>query len=216
MEIQRHPKGHLEINLDAETLDNQKQEIAGLEYVLRNWKEKDKDAASCSVSLRCQSKDAGELTPVVESMIEKLNNEKLGISVDLKTVESLTGKADADLAQKKSHLKDLITLAMVDGQFDAEEQKIIAEIGEKLGFSESQIDSIYNESVLIPHQIESVNPATKEEKMQQLTNLCRLILADGKVDDWEKVLIFPFAVRMGFEPKDVSKLLQEMLDSETQ
>ena len=215
MEIQRHQKGHLDINLNAEYLEDQRQELESLEFVLRNWKKKDKDAKSCSVSLCCLPKDAGELTPLVEEVVEELNeNKDLGLSVEMKSVESLRPSADASVARDKSHLKDLITLAMVDGDFDEEEQKIVAEVGEMLGFSDSQIDSIYNECVLIPDLIEDVAPTTDEEKKQQLTNLCRLILADGVIDEWESVLIFPFAVKMGFEPKDVSKMLREMLEKE--
>ena len=214
MEIQRHPNGHLEVTLDAQDIEIQKQEIDGLEYVLRNWKDKSEEAKSCSVSLLCEASATGDLKPLVEDKVGELNK-AFGIAVDLKKVDESSGtKIDPELNQKKSHLKDLITLAVVDGQFDEEEQKMIATIGDQLGFSESQIESIYNESILIPHQIESVVPDNEEEKMEQLVNLCRLILADGRIDDWESVLIFPFAVRMGFDPGDVSQLLKDMKEDE--
>lgn len=213
MEIQRQPNGLLEINLDAVTLESQKQELALLPELLGNWQHKADSAKSCSIKLTCESKHAGELKPLVEDAVDTLND-GFDFSVKLKEIASRTEEIDPDFAQKKSHLKDLITLAIVDGQFDAEEQAVVFEVGEKMGFSKEQIDSVYNESVLIPEHIETINVADEDVRMQQLSNLCRLILADGKIDDWESVLIFPFAVRMGFEPADVSKMLQEMIDKE--
>ena len=114
MEIQRHPNGRLEVTLNAQDLEMQKQEIEGLEYVLRNWKDKSDEASSCSVNLVCQADAAAALKPLVENKVSELD-QAFGIAVDLNSVEE-PGEdvSDASLYQKKSHFKDLIMIIFDD------------------------------------------------------------------------------------------------------
>lgn len=218
MEIQRYGDDHLEITIDALTADGQKQEIEALDQVVRNWEDKCKTAESCAISLLGAPSQTAILLPVIEEKVNALDSlHKINVSLDpekLPEDESDTAEIEG-IDEKRSHLKDLIMLAIVDGQFDQDEQDTILQIGLKMGFTERRVNSLYNECVLNPDQIESISPNDPDEKLQYLTNLCRVILADGKIADWESVLIVPLAVKMGFDSDDVSKTLAKLMESDS-
>ncbi|MDF1751290.1 MAG: hypothetical protein P1U89_00795 [Verrucomicrobiales bacterium] len=212
MEIQRYGDDRLEIVLDATHPDELKQEIDALDTVIRTWREKCESAQSCSVSLAPTV--AEDLLKAAQEKVNSVDN-AYGVSVDFLSEDKAENNDCEVTAGKKSHLKDLMMLAIVDGEFNAAEQKTILDIGLKMGLSERIINSIYNESILNPDQIPSVVPQDEDEKMQHLADLCRVILADGTIADWESVLIFPLAVKMGFDANDVSKMLDQMIDAES-
>lgn len=214
MEIQRYGDDHLEIILDAAGKDSQKKEIEALADVVRTWEEKCDTAKSCAVAIA--PAEADEIVDLAKRTVKSLN-ESSGISVKFLSEDKAETDESTDpqkMAEKKSHLKDLVMLAIVDGQFDEEEQKTIIEIGTKMGLTERKVNSIYNESILNPDQIPSVVPEDKEERLKHLANLCRVILADGTIAEWESVLIFPLAVKMGFVSDDVTRMLSKMIDAE--
>lgn len=184
-------------------------EVEGLETILRNWHKKSDAAKKCTVVVPAGENDFAGL---VEKKVAELD-ESFGVAV---TCES-GGPFDPDpsthaegYAQKQSHLKDLILLASVDGRFDPEEEQMILDIGAKMGISARQVNSIYNQCVLNPDQIKSVVPETEAEKLRYLADLCRLILADGVIADWESVLIVPLAAKLGFDYRDVVDMLEEV------
>ena len=108
----------------------------------------------------------------------------------------------------------LIMLAIVDGEFEGEEQRVILDIGTGLGLSERRVNSLYNECVLNPDQVDCVPAKDPKERLQHLVNLCRVMLADGKIVDWESVLIFPLAIKLGFDSEDVASILEELEDQQ--
>ncbi len=215
MEIQRRDTTHLEIILDARTLEGHKQEIADLDTVIRNWTDKCSDAETCTVILQGPPDQTAELSKLARKGTDLLENAyEVAISFTTREFPS-QGNEDSDsIKSKKSHLKDLIMLAVVDGKFEPEEQQIIQDIGLKLGLTERQINSIYNECVLNPDAIESVAPTNPQDRLQHLADLCRIILADGELHDWESVLIFPLAARMGFDADDITKMLDDLFESQ--
>lgn len=217
MEIQRYGADHLEVILDSGTSHGQKEEIEALDQIVGNWEEKCRTAETVSVSLLCDPELQSEILPLVEQKInslDSLHNVTVTFNADPKHELEVLSIPKEELDVKRSHLKDLVMLAVVDGNFDEDEQSTILEIGKKMGFSERRVNSIYNESILNPDQIEAISPTDPEEKLQYLADLCRVILADGTIADWEKVLIFPMAVRMGFDAADVSGMLDKMIDEE--
>jgi len=215
MEIQRRDTAHLEIVLDSRTLEGHKQEIADLDNVIRNWTDKCSDAETCSVILLSPPDQATELCKIAKRKIELLEKAyEVPITFANRDFPSKGTGDVADTAAQKSHLKDLIMLAAIDGQFDPAEQQIILDIGLKMGLSERQINSVYNQSVLNPDAIESVAPKDPLKRRQQLADLCRVILADGELNDWESVLIFPLAAKMGFDAADITSMLDDLFESQ--
>jgi hypothetical protein len=53
-------------------------------------------------------------------------------------ITELLGLFRQGKASAKSHMKDLIEMAAVDGDFDTEEFELLKKIGKQNGFSESQ------------------------------------------------------------------------------
>jgi hypothetical protein len=213
MEIQRRDTAHLEIVLDSRSLNGQKQAIADLDNVIRNWTDKCQDAETCAVILLSAPTDAAELGKLARKKIDLLEKAyEVPITLATRDFPMAGREEDAAINLKKSHLKDLIMLAAIDGQFVREEQLMILEIGLKMGLSERQINSIYNECVLNPEAIESISPSDPEKRLQQLGDLCRVILADGELHDWEAILIFPLAAKMGFAPEDIISRLDDLFE----
>ena len=210
MEIQRYDGDHLELILDAVSADRREADLNSLDTVILNWGKKCAEATSCSVLVPGHLDQPTEWVARADDKVGELKK-RVGFDLEFQPdAEIDVEEPPSDWEKKKSHLKDLIMLAAVDGLFDEKEQAIVLEIGQKMGLTERLINSIYNESVLNPDEIEPDSPMTEEEKLDHLTDLCRVILADGKIDDWESVLIFPMAVKMGFEARDVVRKLAEM------
>ena len=215
MEIQRYGNDRLEIILDASSEEGQKEEVNHLDQVVRTWMKKCQSAKSCIVSVGGISEN---VQPLAEEAVRGLDS-KLDLEIEFTAAKGLEDEADEsgsdeETATKRSHLKDLIMLAIVDGEFDGEEQQTVLEIGTGLGVSERRVNSLYNECVLNPDQVDSVPAKDPKERLQHLANLCRVMLADGKVVDWESVLIFPLAIKLGFDSDDVAGMLEEMGNGE--
>lgn len=215
MEIQRYGSDRLEIILDAPTEEGQKKEINHLGQVVRAWMRKCHSAKSCIVSL---GKVSESVQPFAEETARSLDDE-LDLEIEFtaaKAREDDTDEpgSDEEASKMRSHLKDLIMLAIVDGEFDGEEQRVVLDIGTGLGLSERRVNSLYNECVLNPDQVDCVPANDPKERLEHLANLCRVMLADGKIADWESVLIFPLATKLGFDSNDISRMLEELGDQQ--
>ncbi len=205
MEIQRHNDEHLEVILE------QSADLSALQAIAQNWMVKCESAKSIDYKVRASDDDS-----LIASTKEKVTALDAEYSIQIQYADAPAdseGSGVEDFAQKRSHLSDLIMLATVDGQFDPEEDRTILEIGSQLGISERWVNSIYNECVLCPDYIDTAIPESAEERVNYLTDLCKVILADGTIADWESVLVVPLAAKMGFDAEDVSRKIDELLDA---
>ncbi len=111
-----------------------------------------------------------------------------------------SGKATA-----KSHMKNLIEMAAVDGNFDQIEFDLLKKIAKKNSISESQLDDIRKNPLGIKFEL----PNNKNERFHQFYDLVHMMSVDNAIHPEEMKLCDLFAVKFGY-PKGKS---QELIDT---
>ncbi len=109
------------------------------------------------------------------------------------------GKASA-----KSHMKNLIEMAAVDGNFDSIEYELLKSIAKRNSISESQLEAIRKK----PEGVEFVVPESKEERFHQLYDLVHMMTIDKSVHDEELKLCNLFAVKFGYQREKVRDIIE--------
>jgi len=109
------------------------------------------------------------------------------------------GKASA-----KSHMKNLIEMAAVDGNFDSIEYELLKSIAKRNSISESQLEAIRKK----PEGVEFVVPESKEERFHQLYDLVHMMAIDKNVHDEELKLCNLFAVKFGYQRERVRDIIE--------
>jgi uncharacterized tellurite resistance protein B-like protein len=104
----------------------------------------------------------------------------------------------------RSHMKNLIEMAAVDGNFDNIEYDLLKSIAKRNGISEGQLDEIRQS----PQGIEFVVPEDKREKFNQLYDLVHMMSVDKNIHDEELKLCNLFAVKFGYQREKVRDLIE--------
>jgi uncharacterized tellurite resistance protein B-like protein len=100
----------------------------------------------------------------------------------------------------KSHMKNLIEVAVVDGNFELSEQNLLKSIAARNGISESQLKEIRNN----PGKVQWEVPSDNREKFHQLYDLVHMMSIDNNVHEEELKLCNLFAIKFGY-PRDRTK-----------
>ncbi len=111
--------------------------------------------------------------------------------------------------EKKSHFKNLIMLACVDGDFDDNEKKFLIQRGIDWGLSEKQAISVIQN----PQSVKLVIPKDPNKRLAQLEDLVVMTLADGVIEQIEVDFVQTLAVQMGFRPSDVERMIVAIIEA---
>jgi uncharacterized tellurite resistance protein B-like protein len=94
----------------------------------------------------------------------------------------------------RSHMKNLIEMAAVDGNFDDVEYDLLKRIAKRNGISEGKLKDIRKNPDGIVFEV----PAEKTEKFQQLYDLVNMMTIDKAVHAEEARLCMLFAIKFGY------------------
>ncbi|MCX2742286.1 hypothetical protein OO013_00340 [Mangrovivirga sp. M17] len=108
-----------------------------------------------------------------------------------------------DTKEKKSHLRNLILVALVDGKIDKKELDLLKRLSENLDISKSEFENLIEN----PHIGDFVVPKSYDDKMLQVLDLVAMIIADGKIQDEERDLCKSIALKLNINPKVIDDLL---------
>jgi len=126
----------------------------------------------------------------------------------MKIAEFLTlfkqGKVSA-----KSHMKNLLEMAMVDGQFDVSEKELLDGLAKKHKVSKKQLKEIKDD----PDAIEFILPDDDNEKFEELYELVHMMVVDKYVDTQEIKLCRIFAKKFGYNPEKANELVLAIVDN---
>src|SRR6267154_5775970 len=103
----------------------------------------------------------------------------------------------------KSHMKNLIEMAAVDGNFDQIEYDLLKKIAKKNNISESQLKEIREN----PNGIKFELPADKNERFHQFYDLVHMMTVDNQVHPDEMKLCDLFAVKFGYPKNRTQELI---------
>lgn len=106
--------------------------------------------------------------------------------------------------KKKSHLKNLIELALADGNIDEVELKLLMDIAAKLDMSAEDIEEIRNH----PEHVKFYPPSSDKAKVRQISELVKMMIADKKIEPNEIKLCKNLAIKLNLAPNIIDDLLE--------
>lgn len=109
-----------------------------------------------------------------------------------------TGKSTA-----KSHMKNLIEMAAVDGNFDSMEYDLLKAIAKRNSISEGQLKEIRNNPGSVTFEV----PKDPKEKFNQLYDLVHMMSIDNSIHVEEMKLSHIFAIKFGYKRDRVKELV---------
>ena len=98
----------------------------------------------------------------------------------------------------KSHMKNLLEMAMADSHFDDSEYTLLKKLAKKHKVSEKELEKIKDD----PSNIDFELPKNKEEKFEQFYELVNMMTIDQDIDSAEINLCKIFAEKFGYEKDD--------------
>jgi uncharacterized tellurite resistance protein B-like protein len=103
----------------------------------------------------------------------------------------------------KSHMKNLIEMAAVDGHFHQSEFELLKKIAIRNNISEHQLKQIQDNPSAVKLEI----PQDKREKFHQLYDLVHMMSIDNAIHPEEQNLCSLYAIRFGYDRKNVDEIL---------
>lgn len=91
------------------------------------------------------------------------------------------------------HFAAIVNIAIIDGEINDDEKKVLLKLADKLDIGEEDFKAIVMDSKSYP--IANVN--SKEERLEHLFDLFKMIFADHEVDTEETKLIKKYAIGLG-------------------
>lgn len=108
---------------------------------------------------------------------------------------------------RKSHVKNLVTVAMADGRLDDDEWDLLVAIAQLVGIREQEIQTIKE----APELVQFVPPKKYDEKVQQLQDLVAVMTIDGEINERELQLCQKIAVKLDLLPQIVDDIISEVI-----
>lgn len=114
------------------------------------------------------------------------------------------GKGDA-----KSHMKNLLEIAIVDGHFDTTEEDLLSKLAKRHGVSKKQLEDIRDNPSEIPFEL----PKDPKVKFNQLFELVQMMVVDKYIDSEEIKLCGIFARKFGYNPEKADELVDALANN---
>jgi uncharacterized tellurite resistance protein B-like protein len=119
-------------------------------------------------------------------------------------LKDLLGAFSQGKSTAKSHMKNLIEMAAVDGNFDDVEYDLLKSIAKRNGISEGQFKEIRKN----PNKVIFEVPTDPTEKFHQLYDLVYMMSIDKNVHSEELKLSHIFAIKFGYKRDQITELVE--------
>jgi uncharacterized tellurite resistance protein B-like protein len=106
----------------------------------------------------------------------------------------------------RSHIKNLIEMAAVDGNFDATEDDLLKKIAKRNNISEGQLKEIHAKK----EQIQFELPTDNFEKFNQFYDLVHMMSIDKTIHSEEMKLCNLFAIKFGYPRTRANEIIQSI------
>ena len=94
-----------------------------------------------------------------------------------------------------SHLKNIFTIALADGEIDSEELNTIFTIAQKIGITKEEFDHVVNNNESIKNKV----PVAFKDKHMQLCHLVAMMFVDGQIDSNELNYCYQLSEKLGYD-----------------
>lgn len=111
--------------------------------------------------------------------------------------------------KNKSHIKNLLEVAIADGQLDDVELNAIISIAGKYDIPEEEVLAIRDNR----QKVEFTPPSSYSAKVKLLEDLVKIMIADKKIDENEVKICKDLALKLNIAPVIVDELIHSTLHS---
>lgn len=111
--------------------------------------------------------------------------------------------------QQLDQLKNLVIMAAADGSLAEEEISLLVDRCAELGLSEEALEKAI--AFALSGEAKLRFPVDRQQQDQMLTDLMRMMAADGVLTEVEKRLFALAAAKMGINKDDLEKLIDRLI-----
>ena len=104
---------------------------------------------------------------------------------------------------RKSHVKNLITVAMADGEVGSDEWTLLVDIARMLGVTEDEIKTIQSN----PEAVKFLPPKKFDDRVQQVSDLVAMMTIDGHINPRELELCKKISLRLDILPRIIDDIV---------
>ena len=116
-------------------------------------------------------------------------------------------KLDKD-GVRRSHVKNLLSVAVADGQLDPDEWDLLVTISKVMGISEEEIHNIKEK----PEQVPFIPPKKYEDKVQQIHDLVAVMTVDSYISPRELALCKKISLKLDILPNIVDDIIRDVFN----
>ncbi|MDZ4849519.1 MAG: TerB family tellurite resistance protein [Pirellulaceae bacterium] len=111
--------------------------------------------------------------------------------------------------QHLDHLKNLVIMAAADGSLNESEIALLVDRCTELGLSETELEKAL--SFALSDKAALKLPTSHPEKIAMLTDLMRIMAADGQLREMEKRLFAIASAKMNIDRDEIEKLIDRLV-----
>jgi hypothetical protein len=111
----------------------------------------------------------------------------------------------------KAKISDLVQIIIADGKIEPNEEKLLNQIARKSGLNETQLKEIVDQVITNPDSIKPSPPTDFKEKITYLLDTVSMMMVDGYIDKREAVICEKAAVKLGFNPSIIPKMVADIV-----
>jgi uncharacterized tellurite resistance protein B-like protein len=111
--------------------------------------------------------------------------------------------------QQLDHLKNLVVMAAADGSLAEQEIALLIDRCAELGLKEEDLEKAI--SFALSGEAKLKFPVDRMEQNQMLSDLIRMMAADGKLSEVEKRLFALAAAKMGVERAELNAIIDRLV-----
>lgn len=116
---------------------------------------------------------------------------------------------NAEVKAKKSHIRNLLAVALADGRLENIEFEFILHIADNLYLSREVVREIHAS----PNDISLFIPPHEKQRLDQLYDLVSLALIDGDLNDKELLTCKNVAIQFGYKPVVVEMIIHTITEN---
>ncbi|NVK08045.1 MAG: TerB family tellurite resistance protein [Tenacibaculum sp.] len=102
-----------------------------------------------------------------------------------------------------AHFSAIVNLAIIDGDLNEDEEKLVNRFARKLDITEAEYKEIVENSKKYP----VVPQAKTDDRLERLLDLFKIIYSDHEIDEAELKLILRYAIQLGFSQERAEEII---------
>ncbi|MGG6231040.1 hypothetical protein C7448_102189 [Tenacibaculum gallaicum] len=104
-----------------------------------------------------------------------------------------------------AHFSAIFNLAIIDGDLNEDEEKLVNRFARKLDITEAEYEEIVENSKKYP----VVPQAKTDDRLERLLDLFKIIYSDHQIDEAELKLILRYAIQLGFSQEKAEVIISK-------